>query len=445
MGCLYNPQLYGQNQKTTRPYNWILIHLKDGKSAVIVEVNSTKDNLEIVNWHYLRDETLSQKEKQAAKEGGLILTLSEDNAAGTAANDDLFSKRKDTNNSENPQPTIDNRYSIPIEIANNEAELASVSQDALQKSGERIVGEIVTEIAKESTEVVTDKAEMQRVLNEEVEKVQKDAIEATNNTFNKQLDGLNEDNANSVRLELGMPSAVLLSSGIANKPMLLYGNKVIKKAKKHGFSPKDLKDLPKAVQSPIAVFDGSKQGSFAILTEIKIDGKNMLVSLTLSREGNVDLNIITSAYGKNTPSVINWINSGKLRYAGKQKALDYISTSAPIADATNNQEPYNSAAKVVENFENPKISADILQKMTVWHGSPYAFDAFDHSKVGTGEGAQAHGWGTYVVKDEETGKRYAETLGKGGCRASVVCREGKEYARENVGCHKAMACQQQRV
>ena len=29
--------------------------------------------------------------------------------------------------------------------------------------------------------------------------------------------------------------------------------------------------------------------------------------------------------------------------------------------------------------------------LTVWHGSPYKFNKFDASKIGTGEGAQAYG------------------------------------------------------
>lgn len=37
--------------------------------------------------------------------------------------------------------------------------------------------------------------------------------------------------------------------------MKLYGNKVIKKMKKHGFTLDDIKDLPNAVQNPIAVFN----------------------------------------------------------------------------------------------------------------------------------------------------------------------------------------------
>ncbi len=79
--ALYTPSLYGRNQKQTRPYNWILIHLADKSTCVLLEVDNSKENCEIVNWHYLSGETLARKKRQAIKEGGRILTLSENNVA----------------------------------------------------------------------------------------------------------------------------------------------------------------------------------------------------------------------------------------------------------------------------------------------------------------------------------------------------------------------------
>ena len=94
--ALYHPNLYGQNQKTSRPYNWILIHNAEKHSSVILEVSHNKDNVEIVNWHYLDDATLERKKRQAVREGGLILTL-ESAAANT--HNDLSSTSEDTANS----------------------------------------------------------------------------------------------------------------------------------------------------------------------------------------------------------------------------------------------------------------------------------------------------------------------------------------------------------
>ena len=49
-----------------------------------------------------------------------------------------------------------------------------------------------------------------------------------------------------------------------------------------------------------------------------------------------------------------------------------------------------------------------VREHRVYHGSGADFDAFDHSHMGEGEGAQAYGWGTYVTEVEGIGRTYAE-------------------------------------
>jgi hypothetical protein len=46
----------------------------------------------------------------------------------------------------------------------------------------------------------------------------------------------------------------------------------------------------------------------------------------------------------------------------------------------------------------------------VWHGSPHKFDAFDASKIGTGEGAQAYGHGLYFAESPDVANVYKNTL-----------------------------------
>jgi hypothetical protein len=54
------------------------------------------------------------------------------------------------------------------------------------------------------------------------------------------------------------------------------------------------------------------------------------------------------------------------------------------------------------------------QGITAYHGSPYSFDRFDMSKIGTGEGAQAFGHGLYFAENEGVAKAYRDALaGKG--------------------------------
>lgn len=49
-----------------------------------------------------------------------------------------------------------------------------------------------------------------------------------------------------------------------------------------------------------------------------------------------------------------------------------------------------------------------------YHGSPHDFNAFDLSKIGTGEGAQAYGHGLYVAGNEAVARSYRDALAPTG-------------------------------
>ncbi|KGN95141.1 hypothetical protein HQ39_06405 [Porphyromonas sp. COT-108 OH2963] len=180
-------------------------------------------------------------------------------------------------------------------------------------------------------------------------------LKQINERFNDDLFNLTEENAGRVILSLGTPNAVLKSVGIKDMPIRLYGGKVIKKAKKHGYKAIDLRDLPQAMSDPIFIFKGSQENSFAILTELTIGNNSILISLSIGKGGaDVDFNIVSSIYGKENNSVLSWLTNDRALYINKKKALDYIaSASAPIADAKHNNQELISATKVIKEFENP--------------------------------------------------------------------------------------------
>lgn len=62
-------------------------------------------------------------------------------------------------------------------------------------------------------------------------------------------------------------------------------------------------------------------------------------------------------------------------------------------------EAYNTGTAVAKSLDQ-----------IAWHGSPYRFSKFLLEKIGTGEGAQAHGWGLYFALNEETARGYRERL-----------------------------------
>lgn len=51
-----------------------------------------------------------------------------------------------------------------------------------------------------------------------------------------------------------------------------------------------------------------------------------------------------------------------------------------------------------------------LEPQVAWHGTPHAFDRFSTDNVGTGEGAQAFGWGLYFASRRDVAEHYRKAL-----------------------------------
>jgi hypothetical protein len=77
--------------------------------------------------------------------------------------------------------------------------------------------------------------------------------------------------------------------------------------------------------------------------------------------------------------------------------------------------PSSREALTAEAVKRP--TKRIATPIKAFHGSPHDFDRFDASKIGTGEGAQAYGYGLYFAESEGTAKSYRDTLASK--RASV--------------------------
>lgn len=179
--------------------------------------------------------------------------------------------------------------------------------------------------------------------------------EQINERFNEQLETLTSENADSTILWLGNPSEALQSAGVRNLPLKLYGNKLLKKIAKHGYQIAEIKSLPQAVAHPIFVFDGNRTGSFAILTELRTAQGNILAVIDVDKNGEADVNMVSSVFGKNDNEILRWIDAGKLRWVDKEKARIYVSAPALNAGATHKTEPISSATNIIKNFANPTL------------------------------------------------------------------------------------------
>jgi hypothetical protein len=70
-----------------------------------------------------------------------------------------------------------------------------------------------------------------------------------------------------------------------------------------------------------------------------------------------------------------------------------------------------------------ELGDSVRQVIRAYHGSPYDFDRFDASKIGTGEGNQAYGHGMYFAGAEDVADTYRRSV-------SALQRTPKEDALE---------------
>jgi hypothetical protein len=60
--------------------------------------------------------------------------------------------------------------------------------------------------------------------------------------------------------------------------------------------------------------------------------------------------------------------------------------------------------------DQTKDGGNVLLSVRAYHGTPHKVDKFTTAKIGTGEGAQAYGWGLYFAESERVAKTYQEQL-----------------------------------
>ena len=185
------------------------------------------------------------------------------------------------------------------------------------------------------------------------------AVKKANDRFNEELEKQVKGELEEGHVyKLGMPSEILLSTGVPNLPIELSAKQLSKKAanRGHRFDVKDIANLPQAIQAPIAVFEyGNKDKSQNLIVEIERDGKKFVVGIHFNqnRRGIV-VNDIRGLFNKDSHEWLNWISQGKLLYADKEKIqalIDKQRTNLAEVNYLN----LDDVAKKVKDFENPKL------------------------------------------------------------------------------------------
>ena len=208
----------------------------------------------------------------------------------------------------------------------------------------------------EADEADEEDSDMYRLVDEELE----DVNETFNEELQQQIDGKLPSNH---IYRMGQPGKILLSTGVPDLPIQMNASRLKAKATSYGhdFELSEIKDLVKALQTPLAVFAyGDKTKAQNIIVPLQKDGKNFIVGLSLNPTvggRSLEINSIRNVFPKNNSEWLNWISQGKALYLDKEKVQTLIDQQRTIL-ADVEYLDLNSVAKIVESFENPKFSAE---------------------------------------------------------------------------------------
>lgn len=238
-------------------------------------------------------------------------------------------------------------------------------------------------------------------------------------------------------------------------------DKVLNGKHKSDMSADIVKQIPRALTDPLMIFDtyDGKNGAKRKIVALDLKSKNgatIVVPFELevdNKSNKYVMNEIISAYGKTDNKTgeprYEWfakqIENGKLRYINKEKTAKLIENEKPewlMPFSTDSgfvktdkllQSPSSDSASKGNDLDsllnNSIPDENALRKrreemqgyyQTAFHGSSHRFEKFDLGAIGTGLGAQAHGWGLYFAENKEVAAEYRRKLTKSSSPYTVV-------------------------
>lgn len=187
----------------------------------------------------------------------------------------------------------------------------------------------------------------------------------------------------------------------------------------------ELEQLPFALVDPVAIFKSSTvKDSIVVMAEMKADnGLNVVIPMQLNktkRNNTIVYSLVNSVYTKDTVEN-KWYQDylenpefGTPLYINEQKVTNwYLAEGLSLPQAKYHISDFFNVSIPNENdLDKLRKQHNYQYYQAAWHGSPHDFDEFDLGKIGTGEGAQAHGWGLYFAKKKSVSKNYQKVLSK---------------------------------
>ena len=209
----------------------------------------------------------------------------------------------------------------------------------------------------------------------------------------------------------------------------------------------DVKQLPKKIANPVAIFynydtknKSVNKNEVVVVLDLystnngsaNTKGESIQAVLTFSKT-NTGLNL-TKVKTVTPRSSDSWYNKqivNNLLYVNTKKINRVVTSNRQqIAQPITNRFISTNSISTEVDLDKLRKQQNYQYYQSAWHGSPYDFDEFDLGAIGSGEGNQVHGWGLYFAKNKKVSVAYKDVL---GAKGSFVILNGEKWTTDNEG------------
>ena len=230
-------------------------------------------------------------------------------------------------------------------------------------------------------------------------------------------------NESSVYNVMTTPLALKVA-GARLLPLKIDGSKFEHILKYHadGMTPELLKQVPRALADPMMILN-SYAGRKVVVLDLKdTNGATVIVPVELDQKRQsqqYEVNILNNAYGKGDENGTNYnwfiehnMKKGRVVYINRKKTAEWLQSNSSDS-AIEGDLLGNLSNNIIPNEDDLRNEREANEGyyQTAYHGTPYSFEKFDLGAIGSGEGAQVHGWGLYFAKNRRIANKYKEVLG----------------------------------
>lgn len=302
--------------------------------------------------------------------------------------------------------------SVKKEAGQNEDVRQSRDGSSPLSAEEAAIRDAIVERLRESgIEVITDAEAGQRVLDEANGRGEPVRTQAMLDGLKKASDFIlsalgGKTKQRKARIEIPERANRLAEEAIGHpiKSHAININELVHIKKRHGengtandansipLRDEDIALMPYIMAAPTRVIKGSMavNGTESVRYEKDLDNGVVVV---VEREGRFDV--------EDMENITMWAKKKPATNVTVAEKASHSTSETIVISETD-------SAKIRKDAEDAIHGDEKVREHRVYHGSGADFEAFDHSHMGEGEGAQAYGWGSYVTEVEGIGRTYAK-------------------------------------